>query len=339
MSRLLEPPTVSRAAPELTSQALRGGLAIAQHAAVLGVSLLVASFVIYLALYYLPGDPAAILAGTDATPAQTARIRAELGLDRPVLFQYADWIGGAVTGDLGVSLLDRRSVAEQLGEKLQVTLPLCIAALMLSVAIALPLGMVAGARHATWYGSLIGSVTQFGVALPTFVVGLALVSVISVQLRILPAQGFPADRWDEPADAVRALILPTITLAIPLSAGLIRFVRSATMDLVSQDWLRTARAQGWSRPAALVRQGLRNASLPLVSVIGLELAGLLMGSVIVERVFTLPGIGQMILQDVGNRDINKVQGTLLVLTAIIMATTLLLNLSYTLIDPRLKVRR
>jgi peptide/nickel transport system permease protein len=182
-------------------------------------------------------------------------------------------------------------------------------------------------------------VTQFGVALPTFVVGLALVSVISVQLRILPAQGFPADRWDEPADAVRALILPTITLAIPLAAGLIRFVRSATMDLVSQDWLRTARAQGWSRPAALVRQGLRNASLPLVSVIGLELAGLLMGSVIVERVFTLPGIGQMILQDVGNRDINKVQGTLLVLTAIIMATTLLLNLSYTLIDPRLKVRR
>lgn len=308
------------------------------HLGTLAASLGVASLLIFLALHYLPGDPAVILAGTESTPAQVATIRDQLGLNRPVLVQYAEWIGRALTGDLGASMLDNRPVAEQIGEKLQVTLPLCFAALALSVAVALPLGMIAGARHRSWYGQLIAAATQLGVAVPAFVAGLALVSFVAVRLGLLPAQGFPRERWDDPAAAALALLLPTITLAIPLTAALIRFVRSSTIDVMGQDWLRTARAQGWSLPVALVRQGIRNASLPLISVIGLELAGLLMGSVLIERVFSLPGIGQMILRDVGNRDLVTVQGTLLVLTAVIMGLTLLTNLIYALVDPRLKGR-
>lgn len=327
-----------RVASEPSARVRRATVLVGQHLAVLLASLFAASLLIFLALHYLPGDAASIIAGTDATPEQVARIAAERGLDRPVLVQYAEWVAGAVRGDLGLSMLDRRPVAGQIAEKLQLTIPLCLAALTLSVVVAVPLGMIAGARHTSWYGGLIAAVTQLGVALPTFVVGLALVSTVAVRWGLLPAQGFPSGRWADPGAAVAALVLPTVTLAIPLAAGLIRFVRSATIDIVGHDWLRTARAQGWSLPAALLRQGLRNAALPLVSVVGLELAGLLMGSVLVERVFALPGIGQMILQDVGNRDVTSVQGTLLVLTTLIMLVTLSLNLAYKLIDPRLKVK-
>lgn len=326
----------TNAAPAGLPRAQRLAGAVGQQVGVLVTSLLIASLLIFLALHYLPGDAAAILAGADATAAQVALLEQRLGLGRPVAVQYLDWVFGAVRGDLGTSMLDGRSVAGQIGEKLQVTVPLCVAALVISVLIAVPLGMIAGARHRTWYGQAIGALTQFGVALPVFAVGLALVSVVAVQWRVLPVQGFPTDRWADPVDALRSLILPTITLAIPLTAGLVRFVRSATIDIVGEEWVRTARAQGWSNAAVLIRQGLRNAALPLVAIVGLELAGLLMGSVLIEQVFSLPGIGQMLLKDVGNRDLVSVQGTLLTLTSVIMIVTIALNIIYTLIDPRLR---
>ncbi|WP_199185413.1 ABC transporter permease [Cryobacterium sp. Y50] len=324
------------AAPAARSRAQRLAVAVAQQVGVLVASLLAASLLIFLALHYLPGDAAAILAGPEATAAQVALLEQRLGLDRPVAVQYLDWVFGALRLDLGDSMLDGRSVASQIGEKLQVTVPLCVAALLISVLVALPLGMIAGARHRTWYGHLIGALTQLGVALPVFAVGLALVTVVAVKWRVLPVQGFPPDRWADPAGAIHSLILPTITLAIPLTAGLVRFVRSATIDIVADEWVRTARAQGWSIPSVLMRQGLRNAALPLVAIVGLELAGLLMGSVLIEQVFALPGIGQMLLKDVGNRDIVSVQGTLLALTSVIMIVTIALNIVYTLIDPRLR---
>ncbi len=314
-------------------------VAVAVHLGVLLLALLVASLAIFLALHVLPGDQASVLAGVDATPAQVAALRHELGADRPVIVQYGDWLARALRGDLGTSLLDHRSVAGAIGEKLQVTLPLCLLSLVLSVAVALPLGMVAGARRRTWYGVAIGALSQLGIALPVFVVGFVLVATVAVRWQLLPAQGFPADRWADPGDALLSLLLPAVTLAIPQSAVFLRFVRSATIDVMSRDWMRTARSQGWSLAAALVRQGLRNAALPLVSVLGLELAALLTGSVIVERVYSLPGIGGMIIADVGNRDITEVQGTLIVLTSVVMIITMALNLVSVLIDPRLKVRR
>jgi peptide/nickel transport system permease protein len=314
----------------------RLAVAVAPQVGILLASLLAASALIFLALHYLPGDAAGILAGPEATAGQIAQLEQRLGLDRPVVVQYLDWVFGALRGDLGHSMLDGRPVAAQITEKLQVTVPLCVAALIISVLVAVPLGMIAGAKHRTWYGQAIGALTQFGVALPVFAVGLALVTVVAVQWRVLPVQGFPSDRWADPANALRSLILPTITLSIPLAAGLIRFVRSATIDIVGDEWVRTARAQGWSLGAILLRQGLRNAALPLVAIVGLELAGLLMGSVVIEQVFALPGIGQMLLKDVGNRDIVSVQGTLLALTSVIMLITVALNIVYTLIDPRLR---
>lgn len=326
-------------APLTERRASRAPSLILQQVAVLLASLLVASLVIFGAIEILPGDQATILAGTEATPEQTARIRAELGLDRPAPVRYLDWLGGALHGDLGTSLLNNRSVSSEIAEKMAVTLPLCVLALVLSILAAVPMGMVAAVGRERWYGRALGAFTQLGVAAPTFVVGLLLVLLISVQLRWLPVQGFPAYRWEDPVAALRHLILPAVTLAIPQTAVLLRFVRSATIDVLGQDWLRTARAQGWTLPVVLVRQGLRNAALPLISVAALELAGLLMGSVIIEQVFSLPGIGQMILSDVGNRDLNKIQGTLLALTGAIMTITLLLDLLYRLVDPRLVVRR
>lgn len=299
-------------------------------------SLLAASLVIFLALHLLPGDQAVIVGGMDASGAQLAEIRRELGLDRPVIVQYLDWIGGAVTGDLGVSPFDHRSIAAELGEKLQVTLPLGLLALLLSLLIAVPFGMLAAAGRDSLPGRAISASSQVGLAVPTFVMGLVLVRTISLRWGLLPVQGFPADRWADPSAALRSLLLPAVAIAIPQGAVLLRFVRSATIDVLQQDWVRTGRAQGWSLAAVMLRQGLRNASLPLMAVIGLELAGLLMGSVIVERVFVLPGVGGMLLQDVGNRDIAKVQGTLLVLTAIIMCLTVALNILYRVLDPRLK---
>jgi peptide/nickel transport system permease protein len=307
--------------------------------AVLAVSLLVASAVIFFAIDLLPGDLALTRAGIDASAEQVALIRAELGLDRPAIVRYLEWLGGALRGDLGVSLLDNRPVVAAIGEKMQVTLPLCLLALTMSVLVALPLGILAAVGRERWYGQLIGAFTQLGLAVPAFVLGLLLVTVFAVQLDLLPVQGFPRERWGDPAGALASLLLPAVTLAVPQAAVLARFVRSATADALAQDWVRTSRSRGWRLPAIVLRQGLRNTALPLIAVVGLEAAGLITGAVIVERVFALPGIGSMILADVDTRDLGKVQGTLLVLTATIMIMTLLLDLVYRIVDPRLRAAR
>lgn len=333
--------TVLEAAPQRAAgrRPPRAARLILEQAAVLVGSLLVASAVIFFSLEVLPGDQASVIGGVDASPAQLVQLRAELGLDRPAIVRYLEWIAGAARGDLGVSMLDNLPVADSIAEKMQLTLPLCLLALGISVLAALPLGLVAAVGSRRWYGQAINAVTQLGVALPSFVVGLLLARIVALDWGILPVQGFPSDRWADPVDAVRSLILPALTLAIPQTAVLVRFVRSATLDILGRDWVRTARSQGWAMPTILVRQGLRNTALPLISVVALEIAGLLTGAVVVEQVFSLPGIGQMILSDVGDRDLNKVQGTLLVLTGAIMIMTMLLDLVYRLVDPRLGARR
>jgi len=317
----------------------RAARLILEQAVVLVGSLIVASAVIFFSLEILPGDQASIIGGVDATPAQLAQLRAELGLDRPAFVRYLEWISAAARGDLGVSMLDNLPVAGSIAEKMQVTLPLCLLALGISIAAALPIGLVAAVGSRRWYGQAINAATQLGVALPSFIVGLLLARIVALEWGLFPVQGFPADRWADPLDALRSLILPALTLAIPQTAVLVRFVRSATLDILDRDWVRTSRSQGWRLPAILVRQGLRNTALPLISVVALEIAGLITGAVVVEQVFSLPGIGQMILADVGDRDLNKVQGTLLVLTGAIMIMTMLLDLVYRLVDPRLGARR
>ncbi|MFE8015797.1 ABC transporter permease [Streptomyces antibioticus] len=311
-------------------------LFVLRRAALLVVSLLAASVMVFLALRLLPGDVAQTIGGIKATPAQVAAVRHDLGLDRPLAAQYGDWIGGVVTGDFGRSVLDGTSVSGQLAEKFAVTGPLAAGAVVLALAFAAPLGVLAAVRRDSRLGSAVNTVGQLGIALPTLWTGLLLVVVFAVQVPWLPAQGFPIDGWAEPGQALRSLVLPWLTLALAEGAVLLRFVRSAVLDVLHQDWLRTARAKGRTRTGALLRHGLRNAAVPVVSVLGLQIAALVAGAVVVEQVFVLPGVGQMLITDVGNRDLDKVQGEILLLTGAVLVVGFLVDLTHRLIDPRLR---
>jgi peptide/nickel transport system permease protein len=301
------------------------------------VAIVVASVVIFLLLHLLPGDLARVIGGTQASPERIAAIREELGLDRSLVRQYLDWAGGILRGDFGESALNGETVTGQLGTKLAVTVPLVLASTVLSVLVAVPLGIVAGARHRRADGITLSVVSQLGIAVPTFWAGLLLIIVFGVHWNVFPAQGFPRARWDEPVRAVEALVLPTLTLALSQGAVLLRFVRSATLDVLHQDYIRTARAKGLTRTQALYRHGLRNASLPIISILGVQIASLIAGVVVIERVFNLPGVGQMLVRDIGSRDLEKVQGTVLLLAIIVLVVCFVVDVLHRLVDPRLRV--
>jgi peptide/nickel transport system permease protein len=302
------------------------------------LSLLAASVLVFALLRLLSGDIAQVIAGTEATPEQVAQLRAELGTDRPLPVQYLEWIGGVLTGDFGTSPLSGVSVTAELLEKATVTAPLVLGSMLVAVVVAVPLGVVAAVRHRSRLGVGIAALSQLGIAVPALWLGLVLAVVFAVWLRWLPAQGFPTQGWDRPGRAFSSLVLPSITLGLAEGAVLLRFVRSATLGVLHQDFLRTARATGLTRTGALLRHGLRNASLPVVSVLGLQVAALLVGTVVVEAVFNLPGVGGLLLDDVGNRDLVKVQGEVLVITGTVLTIGFLIDLVHRLIDPRLRVR-
>jgi peptide/nickel transport system permease protein len=299
------------------------------------VALLVASVIIFLLLRLLPGDLAGIIGGVEATPERLDAIRQELGLDRPLLNQYFEWMGGVLTGDFGRSALTNSTVTSQLGEKLTITAPLILASSAVALAAAIPLGVYAAVRHREADGVGLSALGQLGIAIPQFLVGIALIAVLAGRWG-LPSQGFPRNGWDDPARAVRSLILPVLTLAAAQGAILLRFVRSSTLDVLNQDYIRTARAKGLSRTEALMVHGLRNAAIPVISVLGIQIAGLIAGVVVIEAVFNLPGVGQMLVRDVGNRDFDKVQGTLLLIAVIVLVIGFLVDLAHYLIDPRLR---
>jgi peptide/nickel transport system permease protein len=302
------------------------------------LSLLAASVLIFALLRLLSGDIALVMAGTEATPDQVRQVRAELGTDRPLPAQYLDWIGGVATGDFGTSPLSGVSVTAELAAKLAVTAPLVLGSVLVAVVVAVPLGIVAAVRHRSRLGVAITALSQLGIAVPALWLGLVLAVVFAVWLRWLPAQGFPTAGWDRPGRAFSSLVLPSITLGLAEGAVLLRFVRSATLGVLHQDFLRTARATGLTRTGALLRHGLRNAALPVVSILGLQVAALLVGTVVVEAVFNLPGIGGMLLDDVGNRDLVKVQGEVLLITGAVLTIGFVIDLVHRLIDPRLRVR-
>lgn len=303
----------------------------------LALALLVATVIVFGLLRLLPGDLAAVIAGIDATPERLAAIRAELGLDRPLIAQYFDWVGGLLTGDFGRSALTTETVTGQLGEKLSITGPLVLASTVLALLLALTLGTYAAMRQRHPDGIGVSSIGQLGVAVPQFLVGIGMIILLAGNWD-LPSQGFPRQGWDETARAIRALVLPTLTLAVAQGAVLLRFVRAATLDVLHQDYLRTARAKGLGRVEALFVHGLRNAAIPVVSVLGVQLANLIAGVVVIEQVFNLPGVGLMLVRDIGNRDFDKVQGTILLITAIVLVLGFLVDVVHHLIDPRLRGR-
>jgi peptide/nickel transport system permease protein len=311
-------------------------LFLVRRLGLLVVAFFVTSVMVFLLLRLLPGDLARVVGGTDAPPERIEALRESLGLNRPLVVQYGDWIGGILTGDFGTSALNGASVTDELAQKLEVSAPLVLASTALSVLVAVPLGIVAGARHRKTDGVALSVVSQLGIALPTFWVGLMLVILFAVHWNLLPSQGFPTDGWNEPGRAVRSLVLPTITLALSQGAVLMRFVRSATLDVLHQEYIRTARSKGLTRTQALFRHGLRNASLPIVSILGVQIASLIAGVVVIERVFTLPGVGQMLVRDVGTRDLEKVQGTVLLIAVFVLVIGFAVDVLHRLVDPRLR---
>lgn len=302
--------------------------------ALLLVGLAVASVLIFVTLRVLPGDVAQLIAGTQSTPEQVAAIKDRLGLDQPLPVQYLDWIGGVLRGDLGSSLLTGSSVAGELAQKAQVTVPLGIMALLIAVGFSVPLGVLSAMRRGRPDGTALSVGSQALAAVPVVWAGMMLVVVFAIWLGWLPAQGFPRTGWSTPWLALRSLLLPAITIGIVEGAMLMRFVRSATLQAVGQDYVRTAAAKGLTRNKALIRHGLPNVGLSVITVLGLQVAGIIVGAVVIEQLFTLPGIGRMLVADVGARDLVKVQGELLVLTGFVLVVGFLVDLLQRIIDPR-----
>jgi peptide/nickel transport system permease protein len=302
--------------------------------ALLLLGLLVASVLIFLTLRVLPGDVAQLIAGTSSTPEQIEAIRERLGLNESLVAQYVEWMGGVLHGDLGTSLLNGSSVMDQLLEKAQVTVPLGIFALTIALLFSLPLGVLSAMRRGRASGTALSVGSQGLAAVPVVWAGMMLVVVFAVWLGWFPAQGFPRAGWADPAAAIRSLVLPALTIGIVEGAMLLRFVRSATLQAVGQDYVRTAAAKGLTRDAALVRHGLPAVGLSVITVLGLQVAGIIVGAVVIEQLFTLPGIGRMLVQDVNARDLPKVQGELLALTGFVLIVGFIVDLVHRSLDPR-----
>lgn len=303
---------------------------------VLAAGWLIASVIIFITLRLLPGDIAQIIGGTQASPERVAALRTQLGLDKTLIAQYFDWIGGFLTGDLGRSLISGTSSASEILQKSTVTLPLTFLSLLIALVIALPLGVLSAYRKQGAATNTLTSLSMLAAAVPVVWAGLIVVLIFSNWLGWLPSQGFPRSGWTTPVAALRSLFLPALIVGLVEGAVLFRFVRSATFSALHAEHVRTAMSFGYTRLQALLRSGLPGVGLSIVSMLGLQIAGLLIGAVVVEQLFSLPGLGRMLVIDVGNRDLIKVQSTLLVLTGLILVIGVLIDIVHRIIDPRLR---
>ncbi|MEZ2120794.1 ABC transporter permease [Corynebacterium sp. CCM 9203] len=296
-------------------------------------AIFIASVAVFTLMRVIPGDPAAVALGVSATPELIAAKQAALGLDQPLISQYLSWIGGLLRGDFGLSLTSGQDISPLVIDRLQVSLILVGTAMLLALAVAIPLGTWAALRHRHADGIAITAVSQVGIAVPSFLAAILLVSVFAVHLGWAPANG-----WVPPDQGVglflQRLVMPVCALAAVQSAIMTRYVRSAVLEILSEDFIRTARAKGLSPWQALTRHGLRNAALPVITVTGVQLATLVIGAVVIEQVFVIPGLGSMLLDAVSTRDLTTVQTIVMVLVLFTLAVTMLVDLLATALDPR-----
>lgn len=301
------------------------------------LSLLVASVVVFGVCAALPGDTAQVILGQNASPDAVAALRRQLGFDRPLPVRYVEWLGGLLTGHPGTSWISGAPVAELIGPRLAVTGWLVVGAMVLATVVAVPVGMYAAVKRRRWQGLVVSVVSQAGMAVPAFFAGILLVLAFAVGLRWLPANGYVA-LAENPAEWARHLVLPVVALALVQGSVLTRYVRSATVEVVGEDYFRTARAVGWRMLPALLRHGVRNTSIQVITVLGLQLATTLVGAIVVESVFALPGLGQLLLSAVSQRDLIIVMDIVMILVAVVLVINALVDLLYVAIDPRLRVR-
>ncbi len=315
-------------------------LFLLKRLAALAATLLAASIVVFLVLEILPGNAAQVLLGPDAAPEAVAELARKLGLDQSAWQRYWHWIAGLLTGDMGLSHAYGTPVGELIAERLLLTVPLALLAMALAACIALAAGVYAASRHNRLGDVGVMALAQLGIAIPNFWFAILLILLFSVQLQWFSAGGFPG--WTQASGggfwrALQALLLPAISLAVVQGAILARITRSAVLDVLREDFVRTARAKGLSRRAALWRHVLRNAMIPVVTVMGLQFANLLAGTIVVENVFYLPGLGRLIFQSIANRDLVVVRNCVMLLAAMVVLVNFVVDLLYAAIDPRVQV--
>ncbi len=294
-----------------------------------------ASVVIFLVLEILPGNAAQMLMGPDAAPEAVQALAVKLGLDLPPMQRYWQWVSGMLAGELGTSYAYSSPVLELVLERLALTVPLAVMAMALTTVLALVVGVYAASRHNRLGDVGLMGLTQLGIAVPNFWFAILLILLFSVHLQWFSAGGFPG--WDEGvADALKALLLPALSLAVVQAAILARITRSAVLEVLREDFVRTARAKGLSQRATLWRHVLRNAMIPVVTVMGLQFANLLAGTIVVENVFYLPGLGRLIFQSISNRDLIVVRNCVMLLATMVIIVNFVVDVLYAVIDPRVK---
>jgi len=294
------------------------------------------TFVVFLVIHLIPGDAAAVLAGPNASPEALTAVRHEMGLDQPLPVQYAVWVAHVAQGDLGKSTLSGQPISKLLLARAPATIELTVAAMILSILIALPLGILSATHVRGRLEWLISTVQSLWLAIPNFWAGILAIIVFSLVLRWLPPGGRVADANDLPG-SIKSLILPATTLSLYLAAGLSRFIKFNLLEVFFDDFVRTARAKGLSNTAVMYRHALRNAMLPVITILGVQFASLLGGTVIIESVFSWPGVGGLMLDGISNRDYTVVQGGLLLLVLLFIVINLLVDLTYAVIDPRIRL--
>lgn len=301
----------------------------------LAATMLACSALVFFVMEILPGDPAQLILGVNAREDTLAALREQLGLNQPVMMRYLSWIGRFVTGDFGVSYTYSVPVRELIVDRLAVSLPLALMAIVLSTAVAIPVGVYAAARRGRAGDAATMGVAQIGVATPNFWLGLLMILLFSVKLGWFPASGFAG--WDKGFfGGLRSLILPALALALPQAAILARVTRSSVLETLNEDYVRTARAKGLTRRAALWGHAVPNALIPVVTIIGLQFSFLLAGTIIIENVFTLPGLGRLIFQAIAQRDLVVVEGMVTLLAGAVILVNFLVDVIYAALDPRLR---
>ena len=307
--------------------------------ATLLATLAVASVVVFAVLEVLPGNAAQVILGDTATAESLATLNAKLGLDQPAATRYANWVGGLLRGDTARSISYDTPTAELIRERLRVTLPLSLMAMTLTVVLALGLGVYAASQHNRLGDVGVMAASQLGIAIPNFWFAILLILLFAVQLQWVSAGGFPGWTEDDGGglwQGLQALILPAIALALVQAAILARVTRSAVIDVMREDFVRTARAKGLSKRQALWRHVLRNAMIPVLTVAGLQFANLITGTIVVENVFVLPGIGRLVFQAISNRDLIVVRDVVMLLAAVVVLVNFIVDVLYAVVDPRLR---
>lgn len=295
----------------------------------------VVALFVFLLLRLTPGDPAAILAGDNATPEQLDRIRTSLGLNEPLYTQFFTWIGKLLHGDFGVSLISNVPVITMIGNRIEPTIAIALSTIVFTVIVAVPLGVIAAWKHGTWIDRFVMALSVIGFSVPVFVIGYVLIQVFAIDLRWLPVQGYRSfARGFGPF--FERIALPTLTLSFIYIALIARMTRAAMLDVLDEDYIRTARAKGIAEHGVLLRHALRNAAVPVITVIGTGFALLISGVVVTETVFNLPGIGRLTVDAVLARDYPVIQAMILLTSGIYVGVNLLIDLSYTLLDPRIR---